>query len=52
MATTLTDMQPPGVTFPRKNYGWYGSTSSIPATIAEANIRYTDSTKLPFYVLR
>ncbi|MFI8976927.1 hypothetical protein ACIGO9_28875 [Nocardia asteroides] len=52
MATTLTDMNPPVAMFPRKNYAWYGSTTSIPATIEESRLDYRNSDKLPFYVMR
>lgn len=53
MCTTLTDITPPAVVYPRKNYCWYGpSSSGIPATIAESRLDYGHSDKLPFYVLR
>lgn len=52
MKTTLTDLNPPVVQYPRKNYCYYGSTTTIPSTIAESNLNYSASDKLPFYVLR
>ncbi|MGY0497043.1 hypothetical protein ACWZHB_00900 [Nocardia sp. FBN12] len=52
MATTLTDLNPPGVIFPRKNYGWCGPTDVMHAAIHDQHISYANSDKLPFYVLR
>ncbi|WP_329405391.1 hypothetical protein OG563_26375 [Nocardia vinacea] len=52
MCTTLTDLNPPVTMFPRKNYCYYGSTTTIPATIAESSLNYGSSDKLPFLVLR
>ncbi|MBF6060502.1 hypothetical protein IU500_06890 [Nocardia terpenica] len=53
MQITLTDLiPPPGTGFPRKNYCYAGPYGSIPASIPEPDLKYDQSTKLPFYVLR
>lgn len=52
MATSLTDLNPPGVVFPRKNYGWCGPTDVMHQVIYDQHISYANSDKLPFYVLR
>lgn len=52
MATTLTDLNPPGTIFPRKNYGWCGPANVMLNFIDDAHISYANSDKLPFYVLR
>lgn len=52
LKTTLTDIAPPVTQYPRKNYCYAGSYTSIPSTIAESSLNYGSSTKLPFYVLR
>ncbi|WP_109523657.1 MULTISPECIES: hypothetical protein [Nocardia] len=52
MCTTLTDLNPPVTMFPRKNYCYFGSTTTIPSTITESSLNYGSSDKLPFLVLR
>lgn len=55
LCQTLTDVTNPSSQFPRRMYG-YRDLSSVngvlPASLAEANINYTSSTKIPFYVLQ
>lgn len=52
MQTSLTDISPPVVQFPRKNYCYVASQTSMPSTITESSLNYGSSTKIPFMVLR
>ncbi|WP_040814653.1 hypothetical protein [Nocardia concava] len=53
LATTITDMNRANSSlYPRKNYAYANSYSSMPATIAESDLHWDHSTKLPFYYLR
>lgn len=52
MKTTLTDIDPPSVQYPRKNYCYSGGYTAVPTSITESNLNYSASDKLPFYVLR
>ena len=49
----ITRIEPPSTQYPRKNYCYTNSNSgALPTSIAESNLNYSASTKLPFYVLR
>ncbi|MFN8054359.1 hypothetical protein [Gordonia sp. (in: high G+C Gram-positive bacteria)] len=51
--TKITRIEPPSTQYPRKNYCYTNSNSgALPTSIAESNLNYSASTKLPFYVLR
>lgn len=51
--TKITNIEPPSTQYPRKNYCYTTSNSgALPTSIAESNLNYGSSNKLPFYVLR
>ncbi|QIS06751.1 hypothetical protein F5X71_34565 [Nocardia brasiliensis] len=52
MCTTLADLNRSETAYPRKNYAYAGTYSAMPAFVAESDLNYDRSTKLPFFYLR
>lgn len=52
MRTTQTNLNRATTSYPRKQYAYAGTYSSLPATIAESALHYDQSNKVPFFYLR